>query len=497
MPSTNTINQVKNEITSSSTKDNLAKQANQAGGIKTPQEQPEYIKQALAMIEKKVRNLDKRRLKLEEYKEIQKKGTALNEDQLLAVSKYEEVKTCLEMAKDLDKQLISLANDALKAQKKQAKKDQIEREESLREKLKEVQKIRSFLNSFNDESVRQDFLNENNGAFKMTKEELDLLDEFYKATCQPKLTNDNEFNDSVEHFLNLIDGKSKAFLTTTYTEMKKLFDKILASSYWSQEKKEEQKKEETVNYQQNVSTDDFVIVSSNEIENNHVEQEQEQVEQVPEQNSQSQPQMVLTQQLTQDNVLLSQQQPQTAQTTSNPDQRTFFSTLNAPDHYVHEFLSENNEGLNFLQDSQVQGVNQPQQNFNQNSNTNDSVKNSQSNPTDYSVNTTVFTNQKFNQYNQESKENNQYGGYKQRNNNGDQSYYQPRNNNGNNNGGFRRTYSDDQKGPRGGYSNRGEGRGGRGGSGGPRGNGRGGGYRGKPRGAGNSRPSNEVYNESN
>lgn len=34
----------------------------QAGGNKTPQEQPEFIKQALIIIEKKVRNLEKRRV---------------------------------------------------------------------------------------------------------------------------------------------------------------------------------------------------------------------------------------------------------------------------------------------------------------------------------------------------------------------------------------------------------------------------------------------------
>lgn len=35
---------------------------NNSGGNKTPQEQPEYVKQVLTIIEKKVRNLDKRRV---------------------------------------------------------------------------------------------------------------------------------------------------------------------------------------------------------------------------------------------------------------------------------------------------------------------------------------------------------------------------------------------------------------------------------------------------
>ena len=43
--------------------------------------------------------------------ETQRKGTALNEDQLLAVSKYEEVIKSLELSRELEKQFISLAND--------------------------------------------------------------------------------------------------------------------------------------------------------------------------------------------------------------------------------------------------------------------------------------------------------------------------------------------------------------------------------------------------
>lgn len=38
-------------------------------GVKTPPEQPEFIKQALVIIEKKVRNLEKRRVSLNLYYE--------------------------------------------------------------------------------------------------------------------------------------------------------------------------------------------------------------------------------------------------------------------------------------------------------------------------------------------------------------------------------------------------------------------------------------------
>ena len=42
---------------------------------------------------------------------MQKKGTKLNEDQLLAVSKYDEVIRSLELSRELEKQFVGLAND--------------------------------------------------------------------------------------------------------------------------------------------------------------------------------------------------------------------------------------------------------------------------------------------------------------------------------------------------------------------------------------------------
>ncbi len=50
-------------------------------------------------------------IKLDEYKADQKKGQVLNEDQLSAVAKYDEVSRTLELARELEKQFIGLASD--------------------------------------------------------------------------------------------------------------------------------------------------------------------------------------------------------------------------------------------------------------------------------------------------------------------------------------------------------------------------------------------------
>lgn len=215
-----------------------------SGGIKTPQEQPEFIKQALIIIEKKVRNLEKRKLKLEEYKDVQSKGTTLNEDQSLAVSKYEEVLRSLELSRELEKQFVGLANDAMKQQKKQTKKEQIEREEAIKEKLRESQKLLSVLDAFAKDEVRNDFLNEKNGCtFKMTQKQLDLLDDFSQLVQSIELGSKLDANaaEAAEHLLYLIESKNKLIPSLeskqqiTYSDLRKLFDQVLSSNYWNKQ----------------------------------------------------------------------------------------------------------------------------------------------------------------------------------------------------------------------------------------------------------------------
>jgi hypothetical protein len=48
---------------------------------------------------------------LEEYRDIQAKDTPLNDDQLVAISRYGEVCRTLELARELEKQFIGLSND--------------------------------------------------------------------------------------------------------------------------------------------------------------------------------------------------------------------------------------------------------------------------------------------------------------------------------------------------------------------------------------------------
>lgn len=56
------------------------------------------------------------------YRDLQKSGKELNADQKIAVAKYDEVAQTLEFARDLSKQITSIAISTEREAKKQAKK---------------------------------------------------------------------------------------------------------------------------------------------------------------------------------------------------------------------------------------------------------------------------------------------------------------------------------------------------------------------------------------
>merc|ERR1711963_1283397 len=76
---------------------------------------------ALQTVEKKVRNLEKRKGKLDGYRESSRKGTELNADQQAAIAKYDEVMQNLEFARDLQNSFKNFVTEEERTKKKSAK----------------------------------------------------------------------------------------------------------------------------------------------------------------------------------------------------------------------------------------------------------------------------------------------------------------------------------------------------------------------------------------
>lgn len=204
------------------------------------------LRQAITVIEHKIRNLEKRKGKLESYKEEQKNGKDLNSDQFSAVAKYDEVIQTLEFARELCKQFNGIAADTAKALKKQQRKEQLERSQQEINRIKEILIIQEVLLNVGQDSVREDFLAARNGATQLSEEDIKSLDDLYVLLSPKHIPEENmpsyqeQLTHSAEHLISIVEGRSKEVVGTTYAGLKELITKIHTCGYFDQNPEEEE-----------------------------------------------------------------------------------------------------------------------------------------------------------------------------------------------------------------------------------------------------------------
>ncbi|XP_046430418.1 caprin homolog [Neodiprion fabricii] len=200
----------------------------------------EPIRQAIIVIEHKIRNLEKRKGKLESYKDLQKQGKELNHDQKIAVAKYDEVVQTLDLTRELCKQIVGIANDAAKQQKKLARKEALERVQQDVAKVRDVLLVQDCLTQMGSDKAREDFLAGTNGAAKLTEDDLKYLDELYREVTVKHQNKEGDLpfmqkvHKAAEHFVALVDGKQKEIIGTTYNKLKEIITTIHQSGYFDQ-----------------------------------------------------------------------------------------------------------------------------------------------------------------------------------------------------------------------------------------------------------------------
>lgn len=191
---------------------------------------------ALAIVEKKIRNLEKRKGKLDGYREDSRRGKTLNEDQQAAVNKYDEVIGTLEFARELTGQFGKLAVDEAKDRKKSMKKEQQERARQELTKVSYVLGVREVLNCLLEEGVLEDLKNGTNGAPQLTEEQLDQLEQFRQLATPnrddlEKGSFDKQVAASAEHLLNLAEQKTRPVIGTTYKDLSEIINTIRECDY--------------------------------------------------------------------------------------------------------------------------------------------------------------------------------------------------------------------------------------------------------------------------
>ncbi|XP_075877926.1 caprin-1a isoform X2 [Nelusetta ayraudi] len=198
--------------------------------------QNDTMKQILGVVDKKVRNMEKKKSKLDDYQAKKDKGERLNQDQLEALSKFQEIVNNLEFARELQKSFLSLGQEVQKAVKKSARREQLLREEMEQRRLKTVLEVQFLLDQLGDERIRQE-LKRPDGAGPSLLSDADLasLDEFYKLVG-PDRNHDVRLTEQYEeaslHLWELLEGRDKAVAGTTYKSLKDTLEKVLLSGYF-------------------------------------------------------------------------------------------------------------------------------------------------------------------------------------------------------------------------------------------------------------------------
>ncbi|XP_072033978.1 uncharacterized protein [Amphiura filiformis] len=223
-----------------------SKPANQTASM----EAQDTAKMLIGMVEKKVRNLEKRKAKLENYRQMVTDGKTLNKDQESAVSHFDEVLGMLDFARDLQKTFITVVSESSKQHKKQAKKEESMKQEAETKKIRDVLLLQNVLYHLGNENVRGDFQTGANGAVQVSEDQLNLFDEFYKLINParegegeeeekdpdgeeaPEKSFEQKLDDASEHLTSYVKAEDKeACGGTSYKEFKNLVDQIHDCGY--------------------------------------------------------------------------------------------------------------------------------------------------------------------------------------------------------------------------------------------------------------------------
>uniref|UniRef100_A0A3P9LGL3 Caprin-1 dimerization domain-containing protein n=1 Tax=Oryzias latipes TaxID=8090 RepID=A0A3P9LGL3_ORYLA len=179
-----------------------------------------YIEDGLICLKHKIRNLEKKKLKLKEYKKRLIQGEELNKDQKAAVEKFEEVLHNLDFARELHKTLDGLTQNLLKAQKKVVKKDQVERVEAERRRLAMVLKIHYLLGNMQQEHIQKDLMTGNNQAPHIPSQKLHMeLPGFSETPVIVFCSLDEQMQKAALVYVDLLEGKDQPVAGSTSKEM--------------------------------------------------------------------------------------------------------------------------------------------------------------------------------------------------------------------------------------------------------------------------------------
>lgn len=234
----------------------------------------EPLKGAVSVLDKKMRNLEKRKLKLLEYQKKMVQGTDLNEEQKKAASDLILVENSLKTVEDMRKNMTSMEQEYNKQSKRESKRVKIEQEKTtdakVQSQVESVVEIQALLGNMS-EDVRPDFLAGENGACELTEAELEKLDKLFE------LTNSSEERSGklsahiavcAKHLLGVVNSREGDLAEgITYAELNTILKKITDSGYFEKDVIEPAQEVEEEEPAEEAGEEDVEEVESAPVEN--------------------------------------------------------------------------------------------------------------------------------------------------------------------------------------------------------------------------------------
>lgn len=191
-------------------------------------------KHVITFIEKKIRNMDKRKARLEGYRKVKSEGGSLDPDQEIAMKKYEEVAGGLDFAKELVKVFTMVSGEVDKVQQKIEKQNELDKEENglkLAQFISRAQKVLELIST--EERIRHDIIL---GENAISEEELEYLVEFHKNCLAANIdvgVDTMALMDSVGMHMHLLNqASSKEVSGTTYENLNRILSQVSCNAYF-------------------------------------------------------------------------------------------------------------------------------------------------------------------------------------------------------------------------------------------------------------------------
>jgi hypothetical protein len=211
---------------------------------------PASIEPLRAFFEKKLRNLEKRKGKLDGYKQLEREGKLTDPGQQQAVSKYNEVLNMISMVAEIQLEMMPIIREAGTTVAKELSLKDKEAVSKSKYAIRSILDVQDIFDQLGEESVRFDFVNGNGGASPLTTEQIDAIDELY-GVSKPSRSRDTgvyvstgDYNKSLktstEEFYRLVTRSATSFSKTTlkYEDLSDMFTKIGGSPYFNPEERE-------------------------------------------------------------------------------------------------------------------------------------------------------------------------------------------------------------------------------------------------------------------